>query len=397
MAEDGNNDLAPLPLQWSSKAGGSNAQTEVHKKEVNAPQSKAPPKSSEASKDETTLQLSTCGQDNDDIAALAEDLRSVSIAPKPSLKELNAPESIKNVAALISSNKYKNIVILTGAGISCNAGIPDFRTPGTGLYDNLQKYNLPFPEAVFDLEFYRNDPAPFCHLASELWPGLKHSPTITHYFIALLEKKGLLLRNYTQNIDMLDILAGVSEDKMIECHGHFRTAACTKCNGVFDGEECKEIIVGEKRAPRCKRKQQKSYNRRSVSSKKSQKEQGYDQQCGGYIKPDIVFFGEDLPGRYHKLVKSDMKKADLLIVMGTSLMVGPVNRIPEMVRRDCPRVLLNQELVGTFLQKNGPKTRKKSHDTSARRDIFHGGDCDDSITLLCAILGWENELEELSK
>ena len=65
-------------------------------------------------------------------------------------------------------------------------------------YDNLQKYNLPFPEAVFDVNFYRKNPAPFVQLASELWPGIKHSPTITHSFIALLEKKGMLLRNYTQ-------------------------------------------------------------------------------------------------------------------------------------------------------------------------------------------------------
>lgn len=76
--------------------------------------------------------------------------------------------------------------------------LKDFRTPGTGLYDNLQKYNLPFPEAVFDLDFYRDNPDPFVQLASELWPGLTHSPTITHSFIALLDKKGMLLRNYTQ-------------------------------------------------------------------------------------------------------------------------------------------------------------------------------------------------------
>ena len=170
--------------------------------------------------------------------------------------------------------------------------LPDFRTPGTGLYDNLQKYNLPFPEAVFDLGFYRNNPDPFVQLASELWPGLRHSPTITHSFIALLDKKGMLLRNYTQNIDMLDVLAGVSEDKMIECHGHFRTSSCTKCSHTFDAEECKRIIVEEKRAPKC-------------------------QHCKGYVKPDIVFFGEGLPARFHKLVKQDMKQADLLIVMGT--------------------------------------------------------------------------------
>ena len=160
------------------------------------------------------------------------------------------------------------------------------------MYDNLQKYNLPFPEAVFDVGFYKNNPKPFVHLASELWPGLKHSPTITHSFIALLEKKGLLLRVYTQNIDMLDVLAGVSEEKMIECHGHFRSASCTQCKRTFDGEECKRIIVEEKKAPICR-------------------------HCKGFVKPDIVFFGEQLPTRYHRNVKKDMMEADLLLVMGT--------------------------------------------------------------------------------
>ena len=155
------------------------------------------------------------GKDDGDISALTEGLGGVSIASKRRLHEISAPESIKSIAELLSSNKYKNIIILTGAGVSCNAGIPDFRTPGTGLYDNLSKYNLPFPEAVFDLGFYKNNPDPFVQLASELWPGLKHSPTITHSFIALLEKKGLLLRNYTQNIDMLDVLAVSREPSLL--------------------------------------------------------------------------------------------------------------------------------------------------------------------------------------
>lgn len=91
---------------------------------------------------------------------------------------------------------------------------------------------------------------------------------------------------------MLDVLAGVSEDKMIECHGHFRTASCTKCSRTFDGEECKHVIVEEKKVPKCK-------------------------HCGGYVKPDIVFFGESLPTRFHQFVKHDTMNADLLIVMGT--------------------------------------------------------------------------------
>ena len=130
---------------------------------------------------------------------------------------------IEKLAELIESGKVKKILVLTGAGVSVAAGIPDFRTPGTGLYSNLKKYNLPFPEAVFDVAFYRRNPKPFVTLAHELWPGLQHSPTKTHSFLSLLSKKGLLLRNYSQNIDGLEFLAGIPAEELVECHGHFRT------------------------------------------------------------------------------------------------------------------------------------------------------------------------------
>ena len=182
----------------------------------------------------------------------------------------------------------------------------------------------------------------------------------------------LLTFSILKNIDMLEILAGVSEDKIVECHGHFRTASCISCSQSFDGKECQRLIVEEKRVPYCQHK-----------------------NCGGRIKPDIVFFGEGLPDRFHELVLDDVNRADLLLVMGTSLMVGPVNMIPDMVNKSCPRVLLNEELVGTFLKRNGPQTRKKNYDSSGN-DIFQKGDCDESIRLLCNLLGWEQELDDLN-
>ena len=112
----------------------------------------------------------------------------------------------------------QNIVVVMGAGASVSAGIPDFRTPGTGLYDNLEKYNLPRPEAVFDLEFFKDNPAPFYLLAKELFPG-KFKPTPTHRFLKLLDEKGLLRRVYTQNIDGLEALAGLEHEKVVQCHG----------------------------------------------------------------------------------------------------------------------------------------------------------------------------------
>jgi len=268
---------------------------------------------------------------------------------------------LATLARWIQTGEVSNILVLSGAGVSCSAGIPDFRTPGTGLYDNLSKYNLPYPEAVFDINFYRRNSGPFVSLASEIWPGLHHSPTLTHSFVQLLDEKGLLLRNYTQNIDGLEILAGVSEERIVECHGHFRTASCVNCFSPHDGTKAKEEIVQNKRAPKCRR-------------------------CKGPVKPDIVFFGEGLPDRFGRLLRQDLEVADLLIVMGTSLTVAPVSLIPTMVHDDCRRVLFNRELVGDFNPGQGQQ-----------RDIFGCGDIDGTVHELCEMLAWEQELHVQNK
>lgn len=271
--------------------------------------------------------------------------------------------NLEKIASWIQDGTISRILVLSGAGVSCSAGIPDFRTPGSGLYDNLEKYSLPYPEAVFDLGFYRSNPLPFVDLAKELWPGLKHSPTLSHSFVALLEKKGLLVRNYTQNIDGLESVAGVSDDKLVECHGHFRTSSCIDCGVPYDSEDAKECILNDGQAPICHR-------------------------CGGLVKPDIVFFGESLPQKFKQLLRKDLGKNDLLIVMGTSLNVAPVSLIPEMLNRKTPRLLFNRELVGDF----APPNTDGNH-----RDVFYEGDVDDSVRKLCEILGWEEELLALNE
>jgi len=270
--------------------------------------------------------------------------------------------TLKKIADRIKEGSTRRILVLSGAGVSCAAGIPDFRSPGTGLYDNLQKYNLPYPEAIFDVDFYRDNPMPFVTLASELWPGLKHSPTLTHSFVALLDQKGLLLRNYTQNIDGLEALAGVNPKRLVECHGHFRTSSCIKCQSPHFNS--KEAIVNHVQPPRCSQK-----------------------NCNGLVKPDIVFFGEGLPQRFGDLLHGDIRGTDLLIVMGTSLTVAPVSMIPEMVPDYCPRLLINRELVGDFEQ---------MEDTDNIRDFFEPGECDETIIQLCKYLGWEEELYALN-
>lgn len=284
-----------------------------------------------------------------------------------------ASEELKTLARWIMEDVH-NIVVLSGAGVSVAAGIPDFRTPGSGLYDNLKQYNLPFPEAVFELKFYRNNPHPFCLLAKELWPGLNHSPTLTHSFLTLLHRKAKLRRCYTQNIDGLEVVAELPPDKIVECHGHFRSASCSMCKTTVDIDHVTQEITQHGLPPICKK-------------------------CKGFVKPDIVFFGEDLPGRFHTMLKPDLKAADLLLIMGTSLMVAPVSMMPDMVdRRVCKRALLNRELVGNLedVRKNN-KNHKRNGKQNRQPDLFCPGDCDENVLTLCRLLGWEEELMELNE
>lgn len=132
---------------------------------------------------------------------------------------------LAGVADLIRTGRAQNIVCMCGAGISVSAGIPDFRTPGTGLYHRLEKYKLPYPQAVFEVDFFRRNPRPFFLLAKELYPGT-FTPTPTHFFLRLLHDKGLLRRCFTQNIDSLEHLAGVPREKVVAAHGNFDTAHC---------------------------------------------------------------------------------------------------------------------------------------------------------------------------
>lgn len=245
------------------------------------------------------------------------------------------------------------IVVMTGAGISTSAGIPDFRSPDTGLYANLARLNLPFAEAVFDISYFRQNPEPFYALAHELYPG-RYRPTVTHAFISLLHKKGKLLKLFTQNIDCLEREAGVPDDKIIEAHGSFATQRCIECKVPFPHDRMKEVVMA-KGVPRCVTK-----------------------SCNGLVKPDIVFFGEALPEAF-RLNRAAPSMADLAIVMGTSLTVQPFASLPDFVSPQTPRLLINQERVGGL--------------GSRPDDVLVLGDCDEGVRKLVDALGWREELE----
>jgi len=279
---------------------------------------------------------------------------------------------LKGIANYILSGKGKNIVVMAGAGISTSAGIPDFRTPGTGLYSNLEKYNLPRPEAIFDIGFFKENPKPFFYLAKELYPG-KFSPTLSHFFIKLLEVKGLLLRHYTQNIDTLEREAGVSDDKLVEAHGAFHTAHCIACSKEFSKEWVKEKVFSDT-IPHCTK-----------------------ENCRGIVKPDIVFFGESLPERFFRCTRTDFRACDLLIILGTSLVVQPFASLINMVGEECPRLLINREKVGEASRLEDIICGGGLHfsDSGGYRDVAYLGSCDAGCGELAKLLGWEEDLKSI--
>ncbi|KAK8894822.1 hypothetical protein M9Y10_023260 [Tritrichomonas musculus] len=270
-------------------------------------------------------------------------------------------KSIHLLSKFIKEIKNSKIIILHGAGVSVAAGIPDFRTPGTGFYSRVEKLGLPQPESIFDIGFFEENPNPFYSIANELRPG-KFKPTYCHYFAKLLENKNKLLRLYTQNIDGLEKLAGLSEERLCEAHGHFRSAHCTQCKSEASIEEVNKSI-DEKKPFKCT-------------------------QCGGYVKPDIVFYGENLPERFFTLSEKDFQKdsCQLLITIGTSLKVYPFASLASYSSKGVPRFLINNEEAGDF-----------SFSNSESNDYFIKGDCQQAITDLSEDLGWSNELNNLKK
>ncbi|KHN85535.1 NAD-dependent protein deacetylase sir-2.1 [Toxocara canis] len=241
--------------------------------------------------------------------------------------------------------RSRRILVLTGAGVSVSCGIPDFRSKD-GIYARLRIDfpDLPDPTAMFDINYFVQNPKPFFEFAREIFPG-QFEASICHYFIKVLEIEGKLLRNYTQNIDTLEQVAGIT--RIVQCHGSFSKATCRHCGSKFDGNVLREDVFA-KRIAMC-------------------------QRCGdpkGVLKPDIVFFGEDLPDEFHDRMVEDKSEVDLVVVIGSSLKVQPVALIPFSVDASVPQILINREPL--------------PHYTA---DIELLGNCDDIITQIALALG----------
>lgn len=262
---------------------------------------------------------------------------------------------IKQIADRIKSGQITRIVVLTGAGISTAAGIPDFRSPTNGLYAKLAPLRLPFPEAPFTFSYFTHTPEPFYALARIRHPG-NLKPTLSHAFLALLAKKNLLHFLFTQNVDGLESDAGIPEDKVLWVHGNWKSQHCHKCKADYPDDLMKKAI----------RNGQVAYCLK--------------EGCDGAVKPNIVFFGQSLPKEFDEKEKL-VPEADLMLVMGTSLKVAPASQLPRKVTEGVPRVLINME---------------RSGDMGYRPDdVCMLGKCDDGVRKLADALGWADELEEL--
>uniref|UniRef100_A0ABI8A822 NAD-dependent protein deacetylase sirtuin-2 n=1 Tax=Felis catus TaxID=9685 RepID=A0ABI8A822_FELCA len=307
--------------------------------------------------------------------------------------------TLEGVTRYMQSERCRRVICLVGAGISTSAGIPDFRSPSTGLYANLEKYRLPYPEAIFEIGYFKKHPEPFFALAKELYPG-QFKPTVCHYFIRLLKEKGLLLRCYTQNIDTLERVAGLEPEDLVEAHGTFYTSHCTSalCRREYTLSWMK-VETLKARAATTTLDSPVLEAQDPIAQKIFSEVTPKCEKCQSVVKPDIVFFGENLPARFFSCMQSDFLKVDLLLIMGTSLQVQPFASLIGKAPLSTPRLLINKEKTGQtdpFLgMMMGLGGGMDFDSKKAYRDVAWLGDCDQGCLALADLLGWKKELEDL--
>jgi NAD-dependent deacetylase len=190
-------------------------------------------------------------------------------------------------------------VALTGAGISVPSGIPDFRTPGEGIWEKVD------PMEVAHIDAFRRDPARFWGFYRQRMEMLgDKEPNRAHEVLAELERRGLLEAVITQNIDTLHTKAG--SERVIEVHGSIRTSSCQGCGATYETADMGSLFRDDGAA---------------VCS-----------GCGGPVKPDVVLFGELLPAEAMAEAEELAERADLMICVGSSLEVFPVAGLPSVTR-----------------------------------------------------------------
>jgi NAD-dependent deacetylase len=199
-------------------------------------------------------------------------------------------------------------VALTGAGISTPSGIPDFRSPKSGLWQGID------PMVVASIHGFRQDPQAFFDWIYPLTELIVNAqPNPAHFALATLEAQGKLKGVITQNIDMLHSRAGSHVVK--ELHGQFREATCIHCFTVFPAEPIIRQFLEDHKVPYCP-------------------------LCGGLIKPNVILFGEQLPIQPLLEAQDLARKADLMLIVGTSLEVAPASDLPMLALRNGAKIII---------------------------------------------------------
>jgi NAD-dependent deacetylase len=206
-----------------------------------------------------------------------------------------ARDGIEELAALVRA--AGSVVALTGAGISVPSGIPDFRTPETGLWAKVD------PMEVAHISVFERDPERFWSYYRPRFQALGDKrPNPAHEALAELERRGLIEAVITQNIDRLHRAAG--SKNVIEVHGSIETSSCLECGTAFDLDQVDDL-----------------FDQRGVAVCVA---------CGGAVKPDVVLFGELLPEEAMARATELAEGADLMLCVGSSLEVHPVAGLPRL-------------------------------------------------------------------
>jgi len=214
-------------------------------------------------------------------------------------------QQIQYAAELI--DQTQNLVAMTGAGISTPSGIPDFRSPSSGLWEKAD------PLAVASIYAFRQNPQQFydwIHPLSRL--VLEAEPNPAHYALVELERRGKLKAIITQNIDDLHYKAG--SHSVYELHGHLREVSCIQCHQVQESRVIFQKFINDGQAPQC--------------------------HCGGILKPNTVLFGEQLPMQEFVLAQQVIKEADLMLIAGSSLEVAPASDLPALALENGAKLII---------------------------------------------------------
>ncbi len=202
-------------------------------------------------------------------------------------------------------------MIFTGAGISTGSGIPDFRGP-KGVWKRRQP--------VYFQDFITSEAARIEHWDYKLegWDGFRRAqPNAVHRAIVALEKAGKVLAVVTQNIDGLHALAGTNPERLVELHGTNLLVECVKCKSHSDPEPHFEFFRGKRKPPLC--------------------------DCGGFLKPATISFGQSLDPLALERAQSAAARADLVVALGSTLSVYPAASFPLMAaQRGVPYIIINR-------------------------------------------------------